>query len=55
MYNSTITDTNMQTDQLQITGPGCTGSPCNPAYSGPGEFDVYQDNIYGTFMFWPVN
>lgn len=54
-YQRTITDTNTQTDQLQITGPSCTGSPCNPSYSGPGEFDVYQDNLYGTFMFWPVD
>jgi len=55
VYNSMITDTDTQLDQLQITGPSCTGSPCNPQYTGPGEFDVYQDNIYGTFMFWPVN
>jgi len=55
VYDSTITDTNTQLDALQITGPPCVGSPCNPSYSGPGEFDVYQDNIYGTFMFWAVN
>lgn len=38
------------------------GAPCNPDptatsclnYAGPGEYDVYQDNKFGTFMFWPV-
>jgi len=43
---------------LSITGPPCAGVnfPCNPTYNGiPSEFDVYQDNIYGTFMFNGVN
>lgn len=28
-------------------------APCNPEYTEPHEFAVYQDNLYGTFMFWP--
>ena len=53
---STITNTAVQTDSLYIQGPpACTGSPCLPQYVSPAEFDVYQDNLYGTFMFNPVN
>jgi hypothetical protein len=45
-------------DSLSITGPPCPAplpGPCNPAYSGLPQFDVYQDNIFGGFMFWGVN
>jgi hypothetical protein len=47
--------TNTQTDTAQITGPPCpaTTPPCNPQYTEPHEFAIYQDNLYGTFMFWP--
>lgn len=50
------TNTKAQMASLSITGPPCGSSapPCNPVYSGPVEFDVYQDNIFGTFMFNPV-
>jgi len=24
------------------------------SYTGPGGFDVYQDNVFGTFIFWPI-
>jgi len=46
------------TDTLSITGPPCPApppGPCSPAYSGFPEFDIYQDNIFGAFMFWGVN
>jgi hypothetical protein len=35
-----------QLASLSITGPA-------PGYTGPPEFVVYQDNVYGTFMFYP--
>jgi hypothetical protein len=40
----------------QMTGEAITVSIAGPtvAYSGPTEFNVYQDNIYGTFMVYPV-
>lgn len=43
-------------DALSVTGPGCPQpvSPCDPTYVGPGQFIVYQDNLYGTFLFFPV-
>lgn len=43
--------------EVHIVGPPCswTGSACNPSYAGPGEFDMFQDNLFGTFMFWPVD
>ena len=49
------TNTTTQTDTAVITGPPCpaTTAPCNPEYTEPHEFAVYQDNLYGTFMFWP--
>lgn len=42
--------------EAHIVGPPCdwTGSVCDPSYNGPEEFDMFQDNLFGTFMFWPV-
>jgi hypothetical protein len=54
-WQSTITNTTTEMGQFTIAPPSCTGDPCNPAYSGPPNFDVYQDNVYGTFTFVPVN
>ena len=56
-WENTLTTTTTLTDAFSITGPGCpqTSPPCVPAYTGPGEFLVYQDNLYGTFMFYPGN
>jgi hypothetical protein len=56
-WQNTLTTTTTLTDALSVTGPGCpqTSPPCVPAYAGPGEFLVYQDNLYGTFMFYPGN
>src|SRR5262249_44891892 len=39
------------TNQLSVTGP--PDPP--PTYQGPSQFIVYQDNIFGTFAFVPVN
>lgn len=52
-----LTNTTSKYGTIHIVGPPCnwTGSVCSPSYAGPPEFDVYQDNIYGTFMFWPVD
>jgi hypothetical protein len=49
------TNTNTQTDTAVIASPPCpaTTAPCNPQYTEPHEFALYQDNLYGTFMFWP--
>ncbi len=57
---TSTTTTNTQTTAAKIVGPTCTGSPCNPSYSGvapqqPGLFNVYQDNLYGGIMFFGVN
>lgn len=50
--------------QLSVQGPPCNNTvqgigPCSPVYDSNGDqpiqFDVYQDNLYGTFMFAPVN
>lgn len=55
--NLAITNTDTDIDKLSITGPPCVATtfPCVPTYTGHSEFDVYQDNIYGTFMFNGVN
>jgi hypothetical protein len=54
---TTNTNTTSLTNALSVTGPGCAATlpPCNPLYAGPGEFVVYQDNLYGTFMFAPAH
>jgi len=54
-WQNTVTNTTTQVNTLSITGPPCpaTVAPCNPQYTEPHEFATYQDNLYGTFMFWP--
>ena len=49
-------------DQVSITGPACnvSGNVCNPVYPspsapGPTQFEVLEDNLYGTFLLYPVN
>lgn len=45
-WNAMSTSTVGQTASATITGPSSTDN-----YTGPVEFDIFQDNIYGTFMF----
>lgn len=54
---TSVTSTTSQIDTLSITGPPCGSQtpPCVPVYTGPPQFNVYQDNIFGSFMFNPVN
>jgi hypothetical protein len=54
-WQNTVTNTSTQTDIATITGPPCPAAvaPCVPVYTEPHEFAVYQDDLYGTFMFWP--
>jgi hypothetical protein len=55
---NTLTTTTTLADALSVTGPNCPAAPpgpCNPVYAGPGQFLVYQDNQYGTFLFFPSN
>lgn len=55
--SSSISSTTSQMDTASITGPPCGSGtpPCVPVYTGPAEFNIYQDNVFGTFMFNPVN
>ena len=46
-WNILMTQMMSQMNSVSITGP--TGT-----YTGPDEFNVYQDNVYGTFMVAPV-
>jgi hypothetical protein len=48
--SSSTTNQTTKTASLTVTGP--TGAD---NYTGPIEFDVYQDNLYGTFMFSFIN
>jgi hypothetical protein len=48
---NTLTVTQTNTNALSVTEP----SGCVPNYAGPGEFIVFQDNHYGSFMFYPEN
>lgn len=56
--NTSLTNVSGNSAMVTITGPTCTpangSNTCNPVYTGPVEFQVYQDNQYGTFMFSPV-
>jgi hypothetical protein len=54
----TNTNTSTSTGSLSITGPSCPAAPpgpCNPQYTGFPQFDVYQDNVFGSFAFWGIN
>lgn len=55
-WNRQISTTNTSTALFSLTGPPCvvTNSVCSPVYTGPTVFDVYQDNIYATYFFYPV-
>lgn len=59
VQNST-TVSNTFTGMANITGPVCSGNPCNPPYPpssqtyGEGtEFDIFIDHFFGTFAFVP--
>lgn len=56
---SSVTSTASSSSVAYIDGIACNASsssgPCVPVYAGPTEFDIYQDNLYGTFMFAPVH
>ena len=61
---SSITSTTTSTGALSVQGPPCNNvspdvGPCVPVYDSadnqPTQFEVYQDNMYGTFMFAPVH
>lgn len=46
-WGKEISNSNGYSATASITGP-------NTGYSGPVRFQVYKDNIYGTFMFFPI-
>lgn len=59
-----ITSTTTSSGALSIQGPACNNvvldtGPCVPVYDAAGneptQFEVYQDNMYGTFMFAPIH
>jgi hypothetical protein len=57
--NTSTTNAATSTALASVTGPTCAvsigGNTCSPQYIGPVEFEIYQDNQYGTFMFFPVS
>jgi hypothetical protein len=54
-WNSLTTEQTGQASLVSITGPSycIPGTGCTP-YEGPQEFNIFEDNIYGTFMMEPV-
>jgi Galactose oxidase, central domain/Kelch motif len=57
-YSSTSTNTTGQTATFNVVGPACVvpsgGSACNPVYTGPTEFELFEDTVYRSFMFYPA-
>jgi len=62
--NSSVTTSNTSTASLSDQGPPCNNvvqgqGPCVPVYDSggnqPTQFFVYQDNMFGTFMFAPLH
>ncbi len=54
-YSTTSTNTTGQSASVSIVGPQCTGNPCSQVYTGPTQFNTYEDTVYKTFMFFGVN
>jgi uncharacterized protein (TIGR03437 family) len=63
-FQQSITTGSTSTASLSVQGPPCGNTnpgvgPCVPVYDSannqPTQFDVYQDNLYGTFVFAPVH
>jgi hypothetical protein len=61
---SSITETTTSTAALSVQGAPCNNTvsgvgPCVPVYDASGteptQFEVYQDNMYGTFLFAPIH
>lgn len=48
-WSSTINSQTGKTASYSITGPAASDN-----YTGPVSFQVWRDNIYGSFMFYPV-
>lgn len=48
-WSSTINSTTGRTASYSITGPQSSDN-----YPGPVSFQVYRDNVYGSFMFYPL-
>ena len=48
--SQTITSSKSQTANFSITPPLASDN-----YTGPTAIQVWKDNIYGTFMFYPEN
>ena len=49
-WSSVVNSSTTKTASLSITGPAYTDN-----YTGPIQIQVWRDNIYGSFMFFPVN
>jgi hypothetical protein len=49
-WSSVVNSTIGKTATLSITGPATSDN-----YTGPTTMQVWRDNIYGSFMFYPVN
>ena len=48
-WSSSINGGAGQTASLSITGPAAADN-----YTGPTTIQVWKDNVYGTFMFYPI-
>jgi hypothetical protein len=62
--DNSITTSTTNSGLFSVQGPACNNSvlgvgPCIPVYDASGnepvQFNVYQDNMFGTFMFAPVH
>lgn len=62
--NSSISSSTTSSGTLNVQGPPCNNvtegeGPCVPVYdvdgNEPTNYAVYQDNLYGTFMFAPIH
>ncbi|MBS0378253.1 MAG: hypothetical protein JSS29_07195 [Proteobacteria bacterium] len=49
MWSSTLNSTVGKTASYSVTGPQASDN-----YTGPVSFQVYRDNVYGSFMFYPL-
>lgn len=60
--DQSVSSSNQKTATASVTEPPCnvSGNACFPTYPssdtpGPTEFEIYQDNLYGTYLYFPAN
>jgi len=55
-WSKTNSEVTGETATGSVVGPACkvVNNVCSTVYKGPTEYSVFQDNVFGTYMFYPT-